>query len=302
MSGPVIDPLVPAGPADPPWQAVPPSRPFPSLWQALLLLVGIHVVANGVGLLVLLPGIVRDIAQHGTLTETLPLAGVGIVANSIAFGVITFLTWKLSRLPAGEAFPLRRVGFGAWLVAALTMAGGVVMAELLATAMLYLWPPPDLVLDLFRQLLGTEAPMLLSIVFLVVVAPVTEEFFFRGVLQKGLARRYGRGASVLWSGVLFGLVHGLPWQVVPATALGLLFAWWTDRTGSLWPALVAHAINNGTSYWLSRTQTPQEMLKPEPPDPVVLASGALLLLAGFGLARRFLHPAEPETVVERSPS
>jgi membrane protease YdiL (CAAX protease family) len=303
MSGPVIVPPLPDEPPPRAWEPVTPipgARPFPGILQSFGLLLGIQIVANLVGLALLLPGIVSDVMRHGTLTEPLPLAGVGIVANSIAFGLLTLVTWRLSRLSGAEAFPLRPVSGGAWVTAALLLGGTVVAAELLATGMMVLWPPPDAVRDLFKQLVGADAPVALTVIFLVVIAPVTEEFFFRGVLQKGLARRYGRTKSIVWSGILFGLVHLLPWQVVPAALLGMLFAWWTDRTGSLWPALVGHAANNAASYWLSRSQPERDLFQPEAPDPIALAAGALLLVAGFTLARRFMKPAEPETVVERS--
>ncbi|HEX7878559.1 MAG TPA: type II CAAX endopeptidase family protein [Candidatus Eisenbacteria bacterium] len=299
----VPGPEIVAVPPPPPWEPitpVPASKPFPGWWASIGLLVAIQFLANLVGFIFLAPGIVSDVMAHGTLTRTLPLAAVGIVANSIAFGLVTWFAWRASKLTAAEAFPLRRVSGGAWFTAALLMGGTVVLAEFVSSGMMRLWPPPDFVRDLFLQLVGDDAPVVVSIIFLVIVAPITEEFFFRGVLQKGLTRRYGRKAGVIGSGLLFGLIHLIPWQVVPAALLGLVFAWWTDRTGSLWPALVAHAVNNGMSYYLSRSQSGRDVLEPGPIDPVALAIGAGLLLAGLALSPRLLRPTEPETVGERS--
>ncbi len=48
-----------------------------------------------------------------------------------------------------------------------------------------------------------------------VVAPVTEELIFRGVIQDGLTVSYRTQTAVLASSILFGLVHGLPWLIDP---------------------------------------------------------------------------------------
>ena len=42
---------------------------------------------------------------------------------------------------------------------------------------------------------------------------------------------------------VIGLIHLNPWQFVPATLLGVLFAWFLLRTGSLVPCLVGHALH-----------------------------------------------------------
>jgi uncharacterized protein len=45
--------------------------------------------------------------------------------------------------------------------------------------------------------------------------------------------------------VLFGLYHLRLTQLLPLTAIGLYLAYLTWRTGSIWPAIVAHFVNNG---------------------------------------------------------
>ncbi|HEX5306901.1 MAG TPA: CPBP family intramembrane glutamic endopeptidase [Dyella sp.] len=96
----------------------------------------------------------------------------------------------------------------------------------------------------------------------VTLAPLVEETLFRGVLFSSLlgfrhqrqARfpAVGRTRLALAMGVsalLFGMVH-LPdmawnWSAVPALALlGLGCAWLRLASGSLWPAVMAHGVNN----------------------------------------------------------
>jgi membrane protease YdiL (CAAX protease family) len=86
-----------------------------------------------------------------------------------------------------------------------------------------------------------------AVVMIVLLAPVAEELFFRGFLFAGLRTRWSLWPAALTSGLIFGLVHaptGIT-TVVPLAALGIALCWLYDRTGSLWPCVIAHMINNG---------------------------------------------------------
>jgi len=91
------------------------------------------------------------------------------------------------------------------------------------------------------------------IVFMaVVLAPVTEELFFRGMLQNYLAGRLRSPAgAIVICGLLFGLIH-LPLlsMVVPLAVLGIIIGWWYWRTDSLLQAVLVHALFNATTVIL----------------------------------------------------
>ena len=85
----------------------------------------------------------------------------------------------------------------------------------------------------------------------VVLAPVTEELMFRGVLLKALEPR-GKKMALLVTSAAFTAVHlaGLDlemlWQsavvvLPPIFGLGLLLGWLTQRTGRLGPAIFLHS-------------------------------------------------------------
>lgn len=83
-----------------------------------------------------------------------------------------------------------------------------------------------------------------------VVAPVAEELFFRGFLYGGLRKR-GVPIAVLVSGAIFGLAHVASSPVgllVPLAVLGMIFALLYERTGSLYPAIAMHALNNSVAF------------------------------------------------------
>lgn len=89
-----------------------------------------------------------------------------------------------------------------------------------------------------------------SIVVLVVLTPLLEEFFFRGLLFKGLRRSVGFVVAAGTSSLLFALAHG-QWNVALDTfVLGMFLAKLVDETDSLVPALVMHAGKNAIALAL----------------------------------------------------
>lgn len=93
-------------------------------------------------------------------------------------------------------------------------------------------------------------------------SPVGEELFFRGILQRALEDRFSARAATTGECALFGLVHACHHGLV-ATAAGIsllprsaalwvlmmfavawMFAWLRKRSGSLYPAMAAHAAFN----------------------------------------------------------
>ncbi|MGH2981799.1 MAG: lysostaphin resistance A-like protein, partial [Solirubrobacterales bacterium] len=102
--------------------------------------------------------------------------------------------------------------------------------------------------DIARDLgLDTGPLAAVAVVLLIVgIAPVAEEVFFRGMLFGGLRRRLPTIAAALISAAVFGALHaptGVS-TVPPLIAFGFVLALLYERTGSLGPPIVAHAINN----------------------------------------------------------
>lgn len=92
----------------------------------------------------------------------------------------------------------------------------------------------------------------LLVFFACIVAPVTEEFFFRGVLFRTVRDRHGFWLAATASAIPFGLLHwiiGSP--VIDALALvftmvftGLGLAWIYERRGTIVASIAAHMVFN----------------------------------------------------------
>ena len=90
-------------------------------------------------------------------------------------------------------------------------------------------------------------PNLLSFASMVVLAPVTEEFLFRGLLLHCWLKKWGMKYGILMSSLLFGVVHPDP---VGATAFGIAMCILYLRTQSLWLPIICHALNNLVVWFL----------------------------------------------------
>lgn len=87
----------------------------------------------------------------------------------------------------------------------------------------------------------------------VVLAPILEEFVFRGLLFRFLADQWqSTWAAAIVSGLLFGLIHySVVQTIVPLAFFGVVLAVAYARTGSLTLAILIHAIFNArTVIWL----------------------------------------------------
>src|SRR3954469_23015881 len=101
------------------------------------------------------------------------------------------------------------------------------------------------------QDLGADTNTLLLVIGAVVVigiAPLCEEVFFRGVLFRVLRQRMPLWPAAIADGILFGLVHG-SFVILPVLAvLGIVFCYVYERTGSLFPTIALHSLNNTIAY------------------------------------------------------
>lgn len=92
---------------------------------------------------------------------------------------------------------------------------------------------------------GSSSLTMVSLLEYVIFAPLFEELVFRGLLFAILRRKFRFLPAALISAGIFGLAHG--YGVVGLISVcwsGVLWAWIYEKTGSLAPGILAHALNN----------------------------------------------------------
>ena len=97
-----------------------------------------------------------------------------------------------------------------------------------------------------------ESALMLAIaaVLVIVIAPVVEEFFFRGFFYRSLRGSLPAWGAALITGGVFGIIH-LPTGAVavpPLIIFGVILCLLYEQTGSLYPPIALHAFNNALSF------------------------------------------------------
>jgi membrane protease YdiL (CAAX protease family) len=94
---------------------------------------------------------------------------------------------------------------------------------------------------------GSIANALIVIVLVTVIAPLGEELFFRGFFYGALRNWRGPILAAILSGAVFGLVHAGSAPIgylVPLAFFGIGLCLLYEWTGSLYPPIALHALNN----------------------------------------------------------
>ncbi|MDH4084734.1 MAG: CPBP family intramembrane metalloprotease [Nitrospira sp.] len=92
---------------------------------------------------------------------------------------------------------------------------------------------------------ASPSQLTVSVLEYVIFAPIFEEIAFRGLLYATLRRRLAFFPAAIISTSIFALAHG--YSLIGFISVfwsGFLWAWIYERTGSLIPGMVAHAMNN----------------------------------------------------------
>jgi membrane protease YdiL (CAAX protease family) len=135
------------------------------------------------------------------------------------------------------------VGWGvlAWIVASAVTLGVVALFEAIGL-------PPET--QPTEQMLAELEPWVI-VLAVVVVAPIAEEIFFRGVAFNAWLAERGRRFAYIGSAILFAAIHGSLVSLLPIFLLGLALAWVYRRTRSLAAPIAMHATVNGVTVTIA---------------------------------------------------
>ncbi|MYC13577.1 MAG: CPBP family intramembrane metalloprotease [Gemmatimonadetes bacterium] len=214
---------------------------YPNLKQSVWLLVLLILIVVGLAILVSIIGAIIDepLDENTYLTNLVSLVSFILILCYVSHR--TGRTWT-DMLPLA----IRSIDYDwrMWLSVGLSIFGlGVVLSEL-DNAVITLLPMPEMFQDIFQIMVEEKRSYLSALFSAVVIAPVGEEIVHRGIILKGLLAHYTQNRAIVWSAVLFGLMHLNPWQFPVIFILGLVFAYWVIQTESLWPAILGHALHN----------------------------------------------------------
>lgn len=221
-----------------------PEWPPVTAWAAFIVGFGAAMFAGlAISLLALPFGVPLD-------DPTPAVSILGVLAQDLLLIYAALLFAKRVRTPAPSDFALTTTKFWpatAWSV----LAFGSFIAFTAAWLALIGAPSTDSTLP---SRLGADdsTTALIAIAILVcVIAPITEEFFFRGYFFGALTNWKGPWPAAIITGLVFGAIHigsTEPANLLPLAYFGFTLCALRIITGSLYPSIAVHAINNAAAF------------------------------------------------------
>jgi uncharacterized protein len=216
----------------------------------------------------------------GSLSTWLP----GIAGGVWALGITAAYCWRnVARRGREERVWMRMVSPGrtwCWLAFALVAIAGLDVGALTA---LGAWPTAP---GLDSNGLPTD------VVNFVVLSPLIEEIAFRGKLQRMLEDGLTRPGAVVLTALIFAVVHG-HFAGLPSRLLaGIVYGTAVCATGSVWSAVLLHAVDNAT---LVAFDGVQRWLPPLDAPSARMLGLALALASAAALATSLWHAARVQT-------
>lgn len=179
------------------------------------------------------------------------LLAVTLIFSPVSLMIACFFRWM--RWRRGNFSPPRLLGDRPWVelpvgaLVGIAMLGVALAYEVFIQAVFH-YKAPDWARDLMAQwpLMGAGGRALVAL-GVAVLAPVSEELFFRGMVLRAFQRSGHTVAGLLFTSALFSAMHldlaTFPMKFLVGLALGGLFL----RTRSLAPSILAHVANNSVA-------------------------------------------------------
>ncbi len=258
---------------------VSPKRNYPTILQGFGIFGVSILIQLGVGMVL------------GDLMRSQPSLGAFVLYN-LSLGLSILFAWKMGKKTSLELgpFPLILVP----IVILITPAISLLMEPIIESI-----PYFQEFQELFAGMLGENT--LLIFITVAISAPILEEILFRGIILDGFLKNYAPTKAILWSAVIFGLIHMNPYQFIGATLVGILMGWIYWRTKSLWLCILIHFLNNSLGFFLNwffelpedSMEGTRALMNNDSQYFTMLGVAALVVVVGLFLLDRLMEKATP---------
>lgn len=219
---------------------LPKRKPFPTRLETVLIAVAFVLLQLVLAFLIAVPMAVLSMLRN---PDVAPQVNVPVLLSANVLAALPLIAWGWWRsgLPFRQAFALEQARLDLLpYVVALAVGSNICFSEIDNLTRKFL-PLPMWFSEVFTGLYD----MPLAAVFILgIVAPLSEEPVFRGMLLRGRVRQGERWSAIFLTAILFGVVHISPAQAFYATLIGLVVGWLFVRSGALVPCMVFHGLHN----------------------------------------------------------
>ncbi len=171
--------------------------------------------------------------------------------QAVLLGGLPVLVWKIK-----YKLSLKEVGF-TWSNTSIILNYGIIGGIFICLAIIIF---NNFLYNIVDSTLGLTAPTQSVIkdllnspnynffishsLLIVIVAPITEEIFFRGFIYPYFKKKFGKVKGIILNGIIFGLAHSSFWLFFATCLGGSILALIYERTESIYSCILAHSVWN----------------------------------------------------------
>lgn len=105
--------------------------------------------------------------------------------------------------------------------------------------------------QMFEEFLTSDGVLLIGLFHVAVVPSLAEEVLFRGYILRAFEKSRGIIFALIISSLIFSIFHLQLTNILPLATLGAVMGMLSWLSGSLWPAVLAHFLNNGSAVLMA---------------------------------------------------
>lgn len=227
------------------------------------------------------------------LTENLDLLFIGNSTGQIVF--LGLATWFFVRLHVSKKGRPQFLRFSRNVKTPYMLGVTAILVVAMQPTVWFLgWlnamiPVPDMFsefqstqMKMIEDFLRGDHLLLLTLFHVGVVPAICEEVLYRGYVMRAFEKSWGIIPAILISGLLFGMYHVQLSNLLPLATIGILLGYITWVSESIYPAMLAHFINNGGSVLIG-TYYPDTAFAELTPEsmPPIWAVGLSVIISGY---------------------
>lgn len=236
-----------------------------------------------------------DLLMREQVYGEMSLWGMLIAEALLVIGIVVFFLIRkknpLKQLEINKVSPLT-------LVLSIITGFSLCISVEFALSML---PIPQEMFDSFEGAFEGiyKCPEYLIILAVGIIGPICEEIIFRGGAMNALRRESNPTVAIIISGLVFGIVHGIPLQILYASVIGIILGIVFHSTKSLLSVIIIHIVNNIFSDYIGYIFTGWE-------NPVVVlivatAVSVLCICLMTVIERKRRYSVEKEEITSEPP-
>lgn len=261
----------------------------------------------GMQLAVMLPVMVSIITEEllggSTVDEgaVTALMTTDVVTLTLISGLLTLVVilafYLIRRKKLSEALMLQSVP------APTLLTGASLAPGLYFVVTLFLMVLPEAWTESYMEAsAGIDTGSFVGVISVAVVAPIVEEFVFRGLVMNRLSRVMPGWLAVVISSAVFGVCHGHPVWFAYAFVLGAVFGFIDLRAGSIWPSILGHVVFNLIGQVVSFIPETEEGTELVIFLGALLVVGIVLPIVNRRAIAALFHPASRESTAQEMPA